>query len=128
MQNAARRDLDDWTASDRPEAEVDLPDLLLRISREVAGMAGQVQRLQTSLSGFLVANADWVLVEEAQALDHVCQHMNELAGVVRRIASHAEGQSVPVDPVLEGVLLSGLIRRLCGRSEETAGSGEMELL
>jgi hypothetical protein len=126
--SASREFVGRTSAADRAEAAVELPDLLLRVSREVSGLAGKVDRLQTSLSDFLMASADWVLVEEAQTLDHVRQHMSELAEVLKRAAGQARRQSIPIDPVLEGVLLSGLVRRLSGWSEDAADSGEMELL
>lgn len=111
------------------KATIAVPALLDQVGRECADLAGDIERLQDTLSELLGrVELTPELMERAQALDHVFQHVAQLAGV----ASRAAGQSSPewrvcAGSVLSGVSLAGLSRRLAGDDAAAADAADDDL-
>ena len=82
-------------------AMVAMPDLLGQLGREVSSLAEEIERLQDTLSDVLMAvpvNSE--LMERAQSLDHVYQHMKQLELVLERAVAQrrrriADGAQLP---------------------------------
>ncbi|HYE44492.1 MAG TPA: hypothetical protein VEA44_01835 [Caulobacter sp.] len=110
-------------------ATIPLPDLLTQVGREFDELAGEVEQLQETLSEVLLGarhNPD--LLRQAQALDHVFQHMTQLALIVSRTADQTSDHwRIPAELVLKDVSLADLVGRLTGASVEPVVSGEMDL-
>ena len=112
-----------------PTATIAMPELLAQLARECQTLAGEVEQLQDTISG-LLSNTTVTpdLLQQAQALDHVFQHMTQLGVIVARTAEQASPRwQVPAAPVLAGVSLQALVHRLSGETHEAAVSGEMEM-
>ena len=109
-------------------AMVAMPDLLGQLGREVSSLAEEIERLQDTLSDVLMAvpvNSE--LMERAQSLDHVYQHMKQLELVLERAGDAAPaGLALPSEPLLRQVSLAGLADRLTGRVSAAADSGDFE--
>ena len=113
----------------QPDPTIPLPDLLTQVGREFDGLAREVEQLQETLSDVLLgARHNPELLHQAQALDHVFQHMAQLAVIVSRAAAQTPADwRVPAEPVLRDVSLSGLVGRLTGAPVEPVVAGDMDL-
>ena len=113
----------------RFDTAIGLPDLLAQVGREFADLAAEVEQLQDTVSELLDgARASPRLLEQAQALDHVFQHMTQLGEIVARAADQSSAAwTVEADRILDGVSLSGLVSRLSGQAHEPPASGDMEM-
>lgn len=110
-------------------ATIPLPDLLSQVGREFDELAREVEQLQETLSDVLLgAGLDPELLHKAQALDHVFQHMAQLAVIVSRASQQTSSDwHVPAEPVLRDVSLSGLVGRLTGAPVEAVAAGDIDL-
>lgn len=97
-------------------ATIAVPALLDQVGRECADLAADIEKLQDTLSE-LLSRVDLTpeLMERAQSLDYVFQHVAQLAGVASRAADQASPDwRVCAGSVLSGVSLAGLSGRLAG--------------
>lgn len=111
------------------DATIAVPALLDQVGRECADLAGEIEKLQDTVSELLASvQMTPELMERAQALDHVFQHIAQLAGVASRAADQSSPDwRVCSDAVLSQVSLSGLHGRLSGSEPPTAANDEIEL-
>lgn len=112
-----------------PHAAIPMPEMLQQLSSEFASLAGEVEQLQDTISGLLGnATVPSDLMQQAQALDHVYQHMVQLGVIVARLAQEASpGWRVAAEPVLASVSLAALAHRLSGAQWTAPVSGDMEM-
>lgn len=108
---------------------ISMPELLTQLSREFDGMSRDIERLQETISELLAtATVNPKVMEQAQALDAVFQHMAQLGAIVGRVAEQASPDwELPTRPILDNVSLSALAVRLSGAEHEAAESGEFEM-
>jgi hypothetical protein len=111
------------------QSAVEMPRFLEQVSQEFYDLASEIERLQDTISELLGSMAlEPRLVEQAQALDHVFQHMSELGAILSRAADQASPRwQVSTPTILASVSLSNLARRLAGRDCDHAPSGEIEM-
>jgi hypothetical protein len=110
-------------------AAVTMPQFLEQVGREFTDLSAEIERLQDTISELLAsASVEPRLIEQAQALDHVFQHAAELGAILARAAEQTPSRwLLPLQPILAAVSLSGLARRLSGRTHEATVSGELEV-
>jgi len=111
------------------QAMVEVPRFLEQVSQEFVGLSSQIERLQDTISELLASVAlEPRLLEQAQALDHVFQHMTELGAILSRAAEQSSpGWKLSAPPVLATVSLSDLAARLAGRPSDSVARGEIEM-
>lgn len=110
-------------------------DVLSRISAELSELAETSSDLE-AVVGELAADvrAHGLQLERVQALDHLTQRLNALAGFVLRIAPELPTTAViDVGEAAADLPLKDLADRLCGRvravdEDQGARSGDFELL
>ncbi len=109
--------------------DVSMRQFLEQVGREFGELSAEIERLQDTVSELLSGAAvEPRLLRQAQSLDHVFQHCAELAAIIRRAASETEPRwRLDTRPVLEGVSLSGLARRLAGDDNQRVEGGELEM-
>lgn len=100
------------------EKQIEVQGLASEIGRELAVLAGDMEKLQALLSDILCTSApNDSLVIQAQALDHAFQSLSQLSGVLDRIATHADPDwRLERRSLLGPVSLSSLAVRLSGKA------------
>ena len=103
-----------------PAAALTLSLLLSRLADELSRQAEAVRELHSIVEGGPVS------VTAAQTIDISSQHLDEIAGILRRLASQNGKPEAVDEDVLAPVLLSTLRARLAGDHGETATSGDVD--
>ena len=99
------------------------PSLLLRrLADELLSQGEAVRDLHA------LVESGPVSVSAAQNIDIVSQHLDEIAGVLQRLADETPQDAAPAsEGVLEPVALSALRNRLAGTKDEDAAAGDLDL-
>ena len=111
------------------QSVITMPEFLAQVGREFDGLSHEIEQFQETLSE-LLANISITpqLMEQAQALDHVFQHMAQLGAIMERVSQQSSPEwRMTAEPLLAKVSLSALAGRLSGGGYEEPASGEMEM-
>lgn len=115
-------------AQPKPDV-ISMPEFLGQVGREFDDLSREIELFQETLSSLLSdVNVSPELMEQAQALDHVFQHMAQLGAIMARVARQSSPDwSLAAQPLLAKVSLSALAGRLSGSAYEAPSSGELEM-
>lgn len=108
---------------------VSMPELLTQLGREFDDLSEEIEQLQETISELLkTATIHPKVLEQAQALDHVFQHMAQLGAIMGRVAQQSSPDwTLSTRPILDKVSLAALASRLSGAAHEETASGELEM-
>ncbi len=104
-------------------SDLPLPDLLRRMGAELTAQADAVRGLHRLVEGDASRSA--AATVEAQTIDTASQHLDELAGLLARLAETGGGTLV-AQAALDPIVLSGLRARLRGETDTDDEAGEVD--
>lgn len=109
---------------------ISISSIISRLAEEVESGAGEVERMETTISEVTGRNDVILKSAQFQKLDMLRQHLEELARFMKSIGADIdENLSVNVNLAMNNVLLADLRRRLEGQAGHSdAATGEFELL
>lgn len=109
---------------------ISISSIISRLAEEIESGAGEVERMEATISEVTGRNDVILKSAQFQKLDMLRQHLEELARFMKSIGSGIdESLSVNVNLAMNNVLLADLRRRLEGQAADSdTATGEFELL
>jgi len=118
----------------QPITDIDLVTLLKRVDAELGGFEDILSQIEATCEAVLHSGpaqaAKAIDVKEAQAIDLLMQTLGDIRSCLQWLATSPSARSaprLPLDPILRGLKLGDLRRRLSGCPDRAPGTRTIDL-